>query len=181
MDDLYNIIIIIVTIAGIIGTLAYSRIFRRGSRKSLEIEIERVQKEKQKEERETADALANSAKIIAKEVKQDMKDHVDRIIVLLQSDIELDRVKIYAKMDGMDARVAQLKIDLMQHIIDEKDDRIRMQRSLDFMQTMNYGPEAKSFPGYLTGEVETEAHKEEPDKGVFASRKDTTDEKEDSS
>lgn len=69
-----------------------------------------------------------------------MKYHIDRLIVILKQDIELQRTMTYSKLDTIDARVAQVKIDLMNHIVQEKDERVRMQRSIDFFQTMQFGP-----------------------------------------
>jgi len=180
----YNIIFLIVgvavAVAGIVGTNIWSnkqRTDRLAERKQVQnMEVEKAAREKQKEEQSLAREVAKENKALALEVKQDMKDHVDRLIVTLKQDIELQRVQSYAKLDSLEAKTAQIKIDLMQHIADEKDERVRMQRSIDFFQTMQYGPDAKSIPPYITGEEQTEAHKDEPEKGVFASRKDTTSE-----
>ena len=180
----YNIIFLVVgvavAVAGIVGTNIWSnkqRTDRLQERKQVQtMEVEKAAREKQKEEQTLAKEVAKENKALALEVKQDMKDHVDRLIVTLKQDIELQRVQSYAKLDSLEAKTAQIKIDLMQHIADEKDERVRMQRSIDFFQTMQYGPDAKSIPPYITGEEQTEAHKDEPEKGVFASRKDTTSE-----
>jgi hypothetical protein len=167
---------VIIAAGGLIGTLFYSKVLRRSNKGSLQLEIEEAQRQKTKDEKVTADALAGSAAALAQNVKQDMKDHIDRLIKIMQSDTEMQRVQTYAKLDSLDTKIAQVKIDLIEHIINEKDDRLRMQRSIDFLQTMNFGPEAKSIPDYMMGEEETEEHKKEAEKGVFASRKDTTEE-----
>jgi len=180
----YNIIFLIigvaVAVAGIVGTNIWSnkqRTDRLAERKQVQnMEVDKTARDKIKEEQILAKTVASDAAALALEVKKDMKEHVDRLIIILKQDIELSRVQAYAKMDSLEAKTAQIKIDLMQHIADEKDERVRMQRSIDFFQTMQYGPDAKSIPPYITGEEQTEAHKDEPEKGVFASRKDTTSE-----
>jgi len=178
-NTIYIVSSIVVAGAGVVGTLIYNKLSRKDkiveTRQSLQQDVEKVARDKFKEEQQLAGALASNAAALALNVKQDMKEHIDRLIVILKQDIEMQRIQTYSKMDALDARIAQVKIDLMQHIIDEKDDRIRMQRSLDFIQTMQYGPDAKSIPAYITGEEETGEHKDEPEKGVFASREDTTD------
>jgi len=176
-DIIFLITGVIIGFSGLVGTLFYNKILRRSNKGSLQLEIEEAQRQKTKDEKVTADALASSTALLAQNVKQDMKDHIDRLIKVLKSDIELQRVMTYSKLDQLDSKIGQIKIDLMQHIIDEKDDRTRMQRSIDFIQTMQYGPEAKSIPDYIMGQEETQEHKDEPEKGVFASRKDTTTEK----
>ena len=179
----YNIIFLIVGViiaaGGVIGTQFYYRTSRKDkvveTRQSLQADVEQVARTKFKEEQQLAGALASNAAALALNVKQDMKDHIDRLVVVLKQDVEMQRILTYSKMEGLETRIGQLKIDLMEHILNEKDERIRMQKSIDFFQTMQYGPDAKSIPDYILGEEESEEHKEQPDKGVFASRADTTD------
>jgi hypothetical protein len=140
------------------------------NRQTLQKEVEEVARTKAKEEEITRRELESSAKVLATDVKQDMKDHIDRLIHVLKQDIELGRTQTYAKIDTIDYRLAQLKIDLMDHIINEKDERVRMQKSIEMIQTMSWGPDAKSIPHYMLGEEETQEHKEEPGKGVFRDR-----------
>ena len=183
MVDVY-LIIGIVSAVGVVGGIVATNYWNTRMRKdkvvetrqTLQQDVEKVARDKFKEEQSLAKELAGSSAALALDVKQSMKEHVDRLIVTLKSDIELQRVQTYAKMDTIEQKTAQIKIDLMQHIIEEKDDRIRMQKSIDFFQTMQYGPDAKSMPAYMKGQDETEEHKDRPPKGVFASRAETTDE-----
>ena len=181
---LYIVVTIGVAAAGIIVTQFWNSKMRKDriaeKRVTQQFEIDKAMREKKAEEKETADSLAHNTAELALATKQDMKDHIDRLIQTLKGDIELQRVLTYSRIDALDTKVAQVKIDLMQHIIDEKEDRIRMQRSIDFIQTLQFGPEAKSIPAYATGEIETQEQRDEPEKGVFATRKDTTFEKKDS-
>jgi len=172
--DVYLIIGVFTTVIGIIGTLFYSKVLRRSNKGQLQLQIEEAQRQKLRDEKVTADALASGAEKIALGVRQDMKDHIDRLIVILKGEIELASVRSYAKMGEIDSKVMQLKTDLIQHIEREKEELTRMQRSIDFFQTMQFGPEAKSIPPYLTGEERTPEHEQEAYKGVFASRADTT-------
>jgi len=180
MDTNFIFLILGVVIAagGVIGTQVYYKQARKDkqveTRQSLQADVETVARTKLKEEQEMAGELASSAAELARNVKQDMKDHIDRLIVILKGEIELASVRAYSKMGEIDSKVVQLKIDLTQHIEREKDELTRMQRSIDFFQTMQFGPEAKSIPPYITGEERTAAHESEAFKGVFASREDTT-------
>ena len=178
----YNIIFLVVgVVIAVVGTIGTQMFYRNASkekkvetRQSLQQDVEQVAREKFKEEQVTAGTLAANAAQLAREVKQDMKDHVDRLIVILKGEIELASVRSYSKMGEIDTKVVQLKQDLINHIEQEKDELTRMQRSIDFFQTMQFGPEAKSIPPYITGEERTPEHEEEAYKGVFASRADTT-------
>jgi len=178
----YNIIFLIVGVVvaagGVVGTQFYYRAARKDkvieTKESLQANVEAVARGKIKEEQVLARELAGQSAALALDVKQDMKDHIDRLIVILKGEIELASVKTYSKMGEIDSKVVQLKTDLIQHIEQEKDELTRMQRSIDFFQTMQYGPEAKSIPPYITGEERTTAHEKEAYKGVFASRADTT-------
>jgi hypothetical protein len=177
MTDYGNLLLIIgamIAFSGLIGTLFYSKILRRSNKGSLQLEIEAAQRQKLRDEKITADELATSAEKLAIGVRQDMKDHVDRLVAIIESKMELASVRSYSKMGEIDSKVMQLKQDLMNHIEDEKEELTRMQRSIDFFQTMQFGPEAKSIPPYITGEERTPEHEKEAYKGVFASRADTT-------
>jgi len=169
---------VVVAAGGVIGTQMYYRSARKDkvieTRQSLQADVEEVARTKLKEEQETAGELASNTAQLAQSVKQDMKDHIDRLIVILKGEIELASVRTYSKMGEIDSKVVQLKIDLVDHIEREKEELTRMQRSIDFFQTMQFGPEAKSIPPYITGEERTAEHEGEPYKGVFASRADTT-------
>jgi len=178
----YNIIFIVVGIvvaaAGVIGTQIYNRSARKDkvveTRQSLLADVEQTARDKSKQELTLAKEVAVENKALAATVKQDMKDHIDRLLQILKGEIELANVRAYSKMGEIDSKVMQLKTDLFAHIEQEKDELTRMQRSIDFFQTMQFGPEAKSIPPYITGEERTPEHESEAYKGVFASRADTT-------
>jgi len=178
----YNIIFIVVGImvaaAGVIGTQLYNRSARKDkvveTRQSLLADVEQTARDKSKQELTLAKEVAVENKALAATVKQDMKDHIDRLLQILKGEIELANVRAYSKMGEIDSKVMQLKTDLFAHIEQEKDELTRMQRSIDFFQTMQFGPEAKSIPPYITGEERTAEHEKEAYKGVFASRADTT-------
>ena len=154
----------------LIGTLTaitaviFTAIYIFTSKKYTVLQLARDTK---KDADELAERLATKNRQVAIEVKQDMKDHVSNLVNVLKSDIEFRQAQTYSKIDTLDARVAQIKIDLMEHIINEKDERSRMQKSIEFLQTMAWGPDAKSIPPYMMGQEQTEEHKDEPDVGAF--------------
>jgi len=175
---IFLIIGVVIAAGGVIGTQVYYKQARKDkqveTRQSLQADVESTARNKIKEEQVLARELAGQSAALALDVKQDMKDHIDRLIVILKGEIELASVRTYSKMGEIDTKVVQLKQDLISHIEQEKDELTRMQRSIDFFQTMQFGPEAKSIPPYITGEERTAEHEQEAYKGVFASRADTT-------
>jgi len=175
---IFLIIGVLVAAAGVVGTQVYYKQARKDrvveTRQSLLADVEQTAREKSKQEQTLAKEVAIENKALAATVKQDMKDHIDRLLQILKGEIELANVRAYSKMGEIDSKVMQLKTDLFAHIEQEKDELTRMQRSIDFFQTMQFGPEAKSIPPYITGEERTPEHEQEAYKGVFASRADTT-------
>ena len=101
-----------------------------------------------------------------------MKDHVSNLVNTLKSDIEFRQAQTYARIDTIDTKVIQIKIDLMEHIINEKDERARMQKSIEFLQTMAWGADAKSIPPYMLGQEQTQEHRDEADVGAFYDKDD---------
>jgi len=178
----YSIVFVVVGIAvaaaGVIGTQMYNRSSRKDkqveTKQSMQADVEATARTKIKEEQILARELAGQSAALALDVKQDMKDHINRLIDILKREIELASVRAESKMGNIDNKVIQLKQDLYDHIEREKEELTRMQRSIDFFQTMQFGPEAKSIPPYITGEERTPEHEREAYKGVFASRADTT-------
>jgi hypothetical protein len=110
----------------------------------------------------------NERKAIA--VRQDMRDHVSSVIQTLRQDIELQSSRIFSKIDNLDWRQQQNKISLAEHIQNERDENARMMKSIEFLQTMAWGPDAKSVPDYMFGREESQEHKDEPTKGAFKDR-----------
>jgi hypothetical protein len=132
-----------------------------------QMKLEEAYKLKTKDEETTRRELESSAKLLALDVKQNMKEHIQQLITTLKQDIALTGQIAEAKIDKLDYRIAQIKIDLMEHILEEKDERVRVRKSIEMLQTMNYGIDAKSEPAFLTGEDESQAHKDKPSEGLY--------------
>ena len=172
--DYTYIAVAVATVGGVVGTLLFNARNRKDkiieTRQTLAADVEKIAREKIKEEQSIARELAVTSQALALDVKQSMKDHIQQLISTLKQDIDFRQAQTYSKIDILDTKLAQIKIDLMEHILDEKDERIRMQRSIEFLQTMAWGADAKSIPPYMTGEVQTQEHKDEPDVGAFSGK-----------
>jgi hypothetical protein len=145
------------------------------NRQTLAADVEKIAREKIKEEQNIARELAVTSQALALDVKQSMKDHIQQLITTLKQDIALSGQIAEAKIDKLDYRIAQIKIDLMEHILEEKDERVRVRKSIEMLQTMNYGIDAKSEPAFLVGEDESQEHKNKPPEGLYKDQ--TTEEK----
>jgi K+ transporter len=169
--DVLPYAIAIATVAGVIGTWVYNSRTRKDriteTRQTLAADVEKIAREKIKEEQSIARDLAVTSQALALDVKQNMKEHIQQLISTLKQDIALSAEQAEAKIDKLDYRLAQIKIDLMEHIMEEKDEKIRMQRSIEMLQTMNYGIDAKSEPAFLVGKDETQEHKDKPGEGLY--------------
>jgi hypothetical protein len=172
--DVLPYAIAIATVAGVIGTWIYNSRTRKDrileTRQTLAADVEKIAREKIKEEQSIARDLAVTSQALALDVKQSMKDHIQQLISTLKQDIALSAEQAESKIDKLDYRLAQIKIDLMEHILGEKDERVRMQRSIEMLQTMNYGTDAKSEPSFLVGEEETQEHKDLPGEGLYRNK-----------
>lgn len=168
------IISVVVIIVGIVVGWIWQSILRKDRRRmDMQVsaaDVEKAAVEKRKEEQALAKDLKEHNEKVALDVKQNMKDHISQLISTLKQDIELQRSIIYSKIDLVDIKVQQTKIDLVEHIKNYTSLEQRMTRSIEFLQTMAWGPDAKSVPHYMMGEEETEEHKEEAGKGVFRDR-----------
>ena len=180
---IYSIVGIVIAAVGLVAANIWnSRMQKDTNTQSTTMMVENIDKaakEKWREERLLAQEVAQHNKELAMDIKQDMKNHIDSLIRILKGDIELQRVQAYSQIDKLDTKVQQINIDIARHIEEEKNEHIRIQKSIDFLQTMQFGPEAKSTPPYMEGKVETQTKKDEAYKGVFASREDTTDSQDD--
>ena len=172
---------ITLTVAAIIGGWIWQSRTRKdkmiSDRRSFDFDVERTAREKGIAERGVAKELAEHSEKLALDVKQSMKEHISQLIITLKQDIELQRTIIYSKIDTLDVKIQQNKIDLAEHIKDYHNLEERITHSIEFLQTMAWGPDAKSVPAYMQGEEETEAHRAKPGVGAFRDR--TKEEQED--
>ncbi len=159
----------------LIGTLTaitaviFTALYLFNSKKYTVLQLARDTK---KDADDLASRLAEANEKTAIGVKRDMKDHIGQLVSVLKQDIDFRQAQTYSKIDLIDMRLAQVKIDLMEHIINEKDERSRMQKSIEFLQTMAWGADAKSIPPYMLGQEQTQEHKDEPDIGAFYDKDD---------
>jgi len=170
--DFIPYLVTVGTIAGVIIAFYYQSRGRKDkvveNRLALQARVEETARHKAKEEELTRKELESSAKMLALDVKQDMKEHITQLVHTLKQDIELSRVTAYAKMDQIDNKIAQVKINLMDYIANQTDVNQRQQKSIEFLQTMAWGADAKSVPPWMEGLETTKEHEEEAEKGVFS-------------
>ncbi len=105
---------------------------------------------------------------LAKKVKEDIHEYVKHEIDIIKLRID-NEVKIaYAKFDLIDERINSWGKEVNNIKDSERDNTIRLEKSIYFLQQFQWGKDAKSIAPYTVGETETQAHKEETGTGIFA-------------
>jgi len=141
--------------------------------KNLAYDVEKIAREKSTTERNIAKELAETAAKLADEVRDSMKEYVGQLLATLKQDIKLEHQRVYSNMESRESRIDQLRKDFeeLKHFQYKFNDAI--QKSLERIQTMQWGPSAKSVLPTMLDEIETEEHKSKPDKGVFKQQTDS--------
>ncbi len=179
VDELINpvyafIITIAVGLAGFIAAQFWNARNRKDKQTSDKLvsvaEVEKLAREKVTSERNLARELAEENRKVAMEVRSEGREYINQVIGTMKQDVELARSLIVSRLEVMDLKMQQKMAVSAMEIKNMKNDIARAQKALEFIQTMAYGPDAKSEPAYLTGEEETELHRGEAGKGVFSER-----------
>jgi hypothetical protein len=163
--DVFTNIGLIVVSAAIGALLAW--VLKRGERKDT---VEKIRQDKATSERQLAKELRDESEEEAVAVRQEMRDHIGQIIDTLKSDIALQKEMVQSQMNMRDMRIEVIRKQLDDYIETQNKINEKVVKSIEFVQTMLWGPEAKSMPPYMLGEQETQEHKDEPDVGMFAGR-----------
>ena len=116
---------------------------------------------------EKAENLQTKTEAIAENVKTSMLAQVNSLLATLRQEIELERTKIYANMSAREVKLDRIIKDFEEFRRHVYTTFREFSKSIERIQTMAWGPDAKSVPAYMMGEVETAEHKEEDDVGVF--------------
>ena len=162
-----TITIVLTLIAGLAGGF-FAWAFKRGERKD---SVEKIRSDKATSERALAKELRTESEQEAIAVRQEMREHIGQIIDTLKQDIALQKEKIQSQMNMREVKIEQIKKDLEDHIRSQNTINDKVVKSIEFVQTMLWGPEAKSMPPYMLGQEETQAHKDEPEVGMFTDPK----------
>ena len=133
--------------------------------------VERARSEKATTERQLAKELRTESEQEAIAVRQEMREHVGQLLDTLKQDIALQREKIQGQMNMREVRIEQIKTDLANHMEQQNKINEKTLKAIEFVQTMLWGPEAKSMPPYMLGQEETKEHRDEPDVGMFTDPK----------
>jgi len=163
--DIFTNIGLIAVSAAIGALLAW--VLKRGERKDT---VEKIRADKATSERQLAKELRDESEEEAVAVRQEMRDHIGQIIDTLKSDIALQKEMVQSQMNMRDMRIEVIKKQLDDYIETQNKINEKVVKSIEFVQTMLWGPEAKSMPPYMLGEQETQAHRDEPDVGMFAGK-----------
>lgn len=129
--------------------------------------VERARSEKATTERQLAKELRQESEDEAVSVRAEMRDHIAQLIDTLKQDIALQKEKIQSQMNMREVKIEQIKKDLATHMESQNKINEKTLKTIEFVQTMLWGPEAKSIPPYMLGQEESQDHKDASDVGVF--------------
>jgi hypothetical protein len=152
---------LIAALAG--GFIAWA--FKRGERKD---SVEKTRIDKSDSERKLAKELRQESEQEAVAVRQEMRDHVDQLLNNLRADIELAKVKATNLDNLQDIKIEQLVKEFVDFKIFQSGVNEKIMKAIEFVQTMLWGPEAKSMPPFMLGETESKEHRDEPGVGAFS-------------
>ena len=162
-----TITVVLTLLAGLAGGF-FAWAFKRGERKD---SVEKIRSDKAASERALAKELRTESEAEAIAVRQEMRVHVDQLLDTLRADIALQKEKIQSQMNMREVKIDQIKKDLETFIVSQNKINDKVVKSIEFVQTMLWGPEAKSMPPYMLGQEETQEHKDEPEVGMFTDPK----------
>ena len=155
---------IVLSLAAAIAGGFITWVFKRGERKD---SVEKIRSDKATSERALAKELRTESETEAIAVRQEMRDHVGQLLDTLRADIALQKEKIQSQMNMREVKIDQIKKDLETFIISQNKINDKTVKAIEFVQTMLWGPEAKSMPPYMLGQEETQEHRDEPEVGMF--------------
>jgi len=105
---------------------------------------------------------------LAKKVKEEVHEYVRHEIDIIKLRID-NEVKIgYAKFDLISERINSWGKEIDNVRDSERENTIRLEKSIYFLQQFQWGKDAKSIAPYTIGEEESQEHKEETGTGIFA-------------
>lgn len=165
MADLdLGVIAIVVSIAvGIAGFIS-GQLYAIKNRRD---QVEKAKREKITDDRALAREVAAESEALTLEAKQEMREYITNIIVGLKADIELAKAKANNLDSIRDMKLEQLTKEFYEYKLFQNGVNEKVTKAIEFVQTMLWGPEAKSMPPFMLGEDESQEHRDEPEVGMF--------------
>lgn len=126
-------------------------------------------------ERGMAKELKENAEKIAATVKEETMQAVNQLFSTLRAEIKLHDQEVEYSMEARDVRIESHKRDFDYFIENVfKDFKIsimaileKQNKTIEMLQTLNFGPDAHSFPHYIYGEEKTAKDAQKKDEGMF--------------
>jgi len=153
----------VVISVGVGGLLSW--LIKRPEQKST---IEKTRFEKSESERKLAKELRDESIDEARNVRQETREYITNLLAQLRYEIEIAATKLDAAGEKSELKLDQLSKAFYEYKADQNRVNEKLVKSIEFIHTVLLGPGAKSMPAYMTGEEETQAHRDAPDRGAFA-------------
>jgi len=116
---------------------------------------------------ETAEKLKTETALIAEKTKTEMQAYVDRQTDDLKKDYGHKFEVVDLKIDAIHEAIANVIQKNADTALINAKTADRLEKQMDRIQQFEWGRDAKSVPAYLTGDEETQEHKDKPGEGLF--------------
>lgn len=168
------LIVISISIIGFVVGFYYFSILARtqadkANKESFRIQADKLAIEKRKEEKTLAAELKEENRRLAIDLKDSMLTHIEKIANTIRADLELHKTILLSQFNMLVARQETLQKEVGYHKENQSDINQGLQKSLDMVNQFTWGVDAKSVPPYVTGDVESQEHKDKPSEGIFSS------------
>lgn len=114
-----------------------------------------------------AEKLQEETEILASRRKKEVEDFVNIRIQTLDSDVNHKIEMIYSKFEVLNVIITNIIRDVATTAKSQAEITDKLEKGMDFMKQFMWGRETKSDAPYLTGDTETQEHKEEVGVGIF--------------
>jgi ribosomal protein S15P/S13E len=163
--DTTELTLFLSVVVATIGTILGFYYFNRTNKSDRAV----LAREKSKEEVILAKELRVEHKNQTLEFKQQIIAEFSLLLDKLKSDLEIQKMNLISEIGMMKRDDKDLRRDLENALNLQQTVNDRMQKTIEFMSQFLWGAGAKSDPAYLSGQVETQEHLNEPPVGMFKS------------
>jgi hypothetical protein len=162
------------------GFIKYLEGKKSNIKEAEKLETERVDRAEEKKEKEekTAKELVEATDIKARITLTHIQDWVVALFASHKQDRALHDQQVNSIIDAMKIEMKQIakecgdfkRNDFTNFRRSVEESLKELKHSMELIQTMAWGPDAKSVPPYMEGKEQTQEHKDEADVGAFSGR-----------
>ena len=161
------LIAVIGLMLGLIYFLIDLKYRKKTDMRAEKVQVESLAERVKENQAETAEKLRAETALIAQQTRRDMEAYVDRQTQDLKTDYGHKFQVVDLKIDAIHEAIANVIEKNAQTALINSKTAERLEKQMDRIQQFEWGRDAKSVPAFITGEEETQEHKDKPDEGLF--------------